>query len=69
MHDNEFDVDIDLAQFITELRGVDTDGAPLASRGIPLQERDSVTRHVIVEVLADHHRECQDEVGISPLGV
>lgn len=41
---------VDIAQFITELRGVDTAGAPLASRGIPLQERDAPTRKAIDEL-------------------
>lgn len=41
---------VDLAQFITELRGVDTAGAPLATRGIPLQERDAPTRKAMDEL-------------------
>ena len=38
----------DLAHFVTALRKVDTSGAPLAGRGVPLQERDTDTRAAIV---------------------
>ena len=38
----------DLARFITTLRKIDTSGAPLSGRGVPLQERDVDTRAAIV---------------------
>lgn len=45
----------DLAKFITELRNIDTTGAPLAGphnqyRGVQLAQRDQPTRHAIVEL-------------------
>jgi aminoglycoside phosphotransferase (APT) family kinase protein len=38
---------IDLAGFITALQRVDTTGAPLAGRGVPLAKRDAYTREAI----------------------
>ena len=38
----------DLAHFVKALRKIDTPGAPLAGRGVPLQERDADTRAAIV---------------------
>jgi aminoglycoside phosphotransferase (APT) family kinase protein len=38
---------IDLAGFITALQQVDTTGAPLAGRGVPLAKRDAYTREAI----------------------
>jgi len=41
---------VQLAEFVTALRSVDTAGAPAASRGVPLAKRDEPTRAAIAEL-------------------
>ncbi len=43
----------DIASFVTALRRIDPSGAPAAGRGVPLRDRDSLTRAAIAELGAE----------------